>query len=198
MGKDKKDRYAPPKCKAILVCQRVIDQGGGRVTIHKVWSDFAPPYYPIDIGDFTVYLHLVAGIGTCIVDVNVVERDTGEVVARVEGIEPPFNLLHSRTNLPVPVESFVVKRPGLYDVIAYANGREIGPDRYSCSGPLRCIMSQKQPPGRTNEKVARLRPPYRYSTATLLTPVIGQRGVKQTPRSTTQPEDIMKASPSAD
>ena len=100
----------PPKCKAILLCQRtIIEAGTGQVSLIGLLEEFTLPELPSQIGPFTVYLQLIDGIAHHDYEISVELHDlANDAMIAEQGLKVKWEDRLYRINLIMPVKV----RPG--------------------------------------------------------------------------------------
>jgi len=116
----------PPKCKAILLCDRIIiDALTGHYNAIGIFDEFPVESFPGQSGFFTVYLQLTGGIGTYSITLEVRDLEDNKLIAHAEG--PATNFPRRSTKAHVIITSSPVRlgHAGPYDFVVLANGQEI-------------------------------------------------------------------------
>ncbi|MHB1035360.1 MAG: DUF6941 family protein [Pirellulales bacterium] len=135
MGKKKSRRKGavpPPKCKAILICERtIIEAGTGKVSLISLFDSFIVANVPGITTPFTVYLHLTDGVADHEYQITIELHDLsdGTVLAKAGGPKVQWKDRLAKLNLFIPVPALNVQHEGSYDFVVFANGQEI--DRQS-------------------------------------------------------------------
>lgn len=122
----KRGQKPPPKCKALLLCERtIIEAGTGNVSIIGVFDAFILPSFPNRTRPFTAFLQLTDGIGRydIIVEIHDLQRD--EVLGRGSGLGLIWPDRLVKVNLMIPIPALPLTHPGSYDLVVIANGQEI-------------------------------------------------------------------------
>lgn len=97
----------PPKCKAILLCERtIIEAGTGKVSLIGLFEKFTLSELPGQIVPFTVYLQLTDGIAQHDYEISVELHDLNNdtIIARASGPKVKWGDRLSRINLFMPVK----------------------------------------------------------------------------------------------
>jgi hypothetical protein len=134
MSKRRKPKRAkpPPKCKAILLCERVIiEEGTKNASIISIFTDFIVPGVPCGIGGFTVFVQLHDGIGRYGLTVEVHNLRDQTVIARSNRMEMAFDSRPNSHNVMIPVPPLPFKDVGAYDLVVFADNQEIDRQRFT-------------------------------------------------------------------
>ena len=132
----KQGRVPPPTCKAILLCRlAILEQGTGNPSLIGVFDRIILDGLPGMVGECTVFLQLVNGIGAydIVVEVHDLEQDKVLGRARVASIDFPDR--SARANVVIPVPGIPIPHPGVYEFVVLANDQEI--DRQQFIAALR-------------------------------------------------------------
>jgi hypothetical protein len=130
----------PPKCKAILLCDYVIqDAVTGKNTLVGIFDQFIASAYPFQMPHFHLFLHLVDGIGSYDLSVEIHDLRDATIIARVTPKPLEFRERINRTNLILPFNGAQLPHDGAYDFVVLANGQEI--DRKQ----VRTLFPRRQP-----------------------------------------------------
>ena len=136
MAKEKSPRPKmeppPPRCKAILLCQRaIIEAGSGRISLIDLLTGFVVEANMT--GPFSIYLQLIEGISEYEYNVTVELHDLleGSVVGASAGTKLTWNDRLRRINLLIPIRSLTIQHPGFYDLVVLANKQEIDRQKFS-------------------------------------------------------------------
>jgi len=141
MAKKKRPRKGvvpPPKCKAILLCERtIIEAGSGKVSLIGLFDGFMVSGVPGKTGPFTAYLQLTDGIAGHEYEFTVELHDltNGSVIARARGPKVTWGDRLARLNLFIPVAPLVVQHTGAYDFVVLAGQQEIDRQRFGVTVP---------------------------------------------------------------
>ena len=141
MAKKKPSRKGvvpPPKCKAILLCERtIIEAGTGNVSLIGLFDAFVVRKIPGVTGPFTVYLHLTDGIEGHEYGITVELHDlsNGTIIAKAAGPKVKWADRLSRLNLFIPVPPLRVQHTGTYDFVVFANEQEIDRQTFGVAVP---------------------------------------------------------------
>jgi len=115
-----------PQCKAILPCERsLIEAGTARVSLVGIIEDFAVADIPASLPAFVVFLQLTDGVGRYTITAEIHDLQDDVILARSPEIAIEWSERLTRANLFLNVPSFAVQHEGAYDLVAFANGREI-------------------------------------------------------------------------
>ncbi len=123
----------PPKCKAILLCERtIIEAGTGKVSLIGLFEKFTLSELPGQIVPFTVYLQLTDGIAQHDYEISVELHDLNNdtIIARASGPKVKWGDRLSRINLFMPVKALRVRHAGAYDFVVFADKQEIDRQRF--------------------------------------------------------------------
>ena len=116
----------PPKCKAILLCDYVIqDAVTGKNTLVGIFDQLIASAYPFQMPHFHLFLHLVDGIGRYDLSVEIHDLRNATIIARVKTKPVEFRERISRANLILPFNGAQLPHHGAYDFVVLANGQEI-------------------------------------------------------------------------
>jgi hypothetical protein len=116
----------PPKCKAILLCEKtIIEAGTGKVSLIGITDVFWVSTLPEAIQPFSVYLHLTDGIGEYQVSAEFRDLVDDVVIARAAIGTVKWDDRLARVALIMPVPPIEVQHTGTYDLIILADDQEI-------------------------------------------------------------------------
>ena len=119
-----KQRAAPPKVDAILLCDHVHKDGvTDKHTLIGVWDSLQSPSYPARFGSIGLYLNLIGLNGTYRFSIIILAPDLSTVVARFE-LAPPLvapDPLH-RHEVAVDIGGITFPAPGRSTVRFLYNG----------------------------------------------------------------------------
>lgn len=110
----------------MLLCERtMVEAGSKKLSLIGLIDTISVPVFPTRTREMKLFLHLVDGIGDydLTVEFNELFEDRVVVKSKVANLSfperlAPRRLIYSIPGLPIP-------HPGRYDVIVFANGREI-------------------------------------------------------------------------
>ncbi len=126
----------PPKCKAILLCDRtIVEAGTGKASLIGIFDKFFVAQFPGVTSPFMAYVQLVDGIGKYTLSVEVHDLREGTVLAKMPPVEIEFAeritkavLMFAAPPLPLPHE-------GSYDFVVLADDQEIDRQKFEASSP---------------------------------------------------------------
>ncbi len=117
----------PPKCKAILLCERrIVEKGTEQVSLIGLFEELQVRGLPSNAGPIMVYLLLTDGVVEHVY--NMVEvRDllNDIVIAATDGATLQWDDRLGKITLLLRVERLVIDHEGNYDVVAFADGQEV-------------------------------------------------------------------------
>ena len=131
MAKNKTRRKGvvpPPKCKAILLCERtIIEAGTGKVSLIGLFDGFIVPKIPGITVPCTVFLHLTDGVADHDYQIAIELHDLsdGKIIAKAGGPKVQWKDRLAKLNLFIPVPPLKVQHVGRYDFVVFANKQEI-------------------------------------------------------------------------
>src|SRR5262245_5173846 len=126
MSKKKKEGKPPPKCKAILLCETaILDAQTGKVSVIHIFEGFNFSRFPAITKRVDAYLQLTSGIGKYLMTVEVHDLADNSVLARATVAEMNFRDRIGRQNLIIPIPPLPIAHAGVYDVVVFADGKEI-------------------------------------------------------------------------
>lgn len=131
----------PPKCKALLLCERaIIDANGGNVSLISIFDKCTLPEPHGTVSPFTVYTQLTDGIEGHQYEFTVELHDLSKdvVIARTPDLILTWKDRLTRISLVMLVRSLQITDPGVYDAVVLANREEVDRQQF------RVVM----PPGR--------------------------------------------------
>jgi hypothetical protein len=115
-----------PRCKAILLCEKVIvDRVTGQSSIIGILDAFRLTAYPGRMRPFNAFLQLVDGIGKYHVVVEIHYLQMDRMIARSAGFGIDFPQRLCRLAVTIPIPAMELRYPGRYDVVVLANDQEI-------------------------------------------------------------------------
>src|SRR5665213_2886879 len=92
LPKRKRNPKPPPKCKAMLLCERaIIEHMTGNVSLINTFGGFALPSFPGQTNPFNVFLQLTGGSGRYAMTAELIDLRDNLVIGRAEGIEMKFD-----------------------------------------------------------------------------------------------------------
>lgn len=136
MAKKKKSptgKTPPPRCKAILLCEKtIIEAGTGGLSLIGIIGGFVVPQVPGRTRPFTVYLQLTDGIANHEYEITVEVHDLSDdtVIARAPGRKIRWGDRLAQFNLLIPVPPLPMRHAGAYDVVVFANQQEIDRQKF--------------------------------------------------------------------
>ena len=116
----------PPTCKAFLLCERaIVEAGTESVTLIGIINGVDVDEFPASLPPITTYLHLVDGIGSYEIHMEMQDLNSGEVIASslVAAIEFPER--PGLIELIIPISFLPIEHAGVYDIVVLANEQEI-------------------------------------------------------------------------
>ncbi len=128
----------PPKCKAILLCERtIIEAGTGRITLIGLFEELEIRPVPGKSGPFVIYLLLTDGIvgRDYEISIEIHDLDNDIVVARAADTVVRWTDRFTKVNLLFPVPSLDVECAGSYDIIVFADRQEVDRQRFEILAP---------------------------------------------------------------
>lgn len=124
-------RKPPPKCKALLLCDKTIVEAiTGKTSIIGVFDRFNVLEFPGRTAPFTVFLQLTDGIGRYDVVIEVHDLQNDQVLGRGSGIGLTWPEKLLKMNLMLPVPPVPITHAGVYDLVVFANGQEIDRQKF--------------------------------------------------------------------
>ena len=122
----------PPKCKAILLCERlIVDAQTGTASIICVFNALSVPRLPGRTRPFQVYLHLTNGIGRYNIVVEIHDLRKDEIIGRGSGLGIAFTNRLEAIQFAIPVPSLPIVHDGAYDLVVLADGQEIDRQQFA-------------------------------------------------------------------
>lgn len=123
-----------PKCQALLLCEKaIVDSRSGRTSLVDIIDAIQAPFFPCEYGPLVIFLQVAEGIGHYLIDVEVRDLTTDDVLARVLGTEVHFRDRLERINVILELGSIPLNQPGAYDVVVITDGRELDRQRLMVS-----------------------------------------------------------------
>jgi hypothetical protein len=114
--------------KAILLCERtIIESGTGQISLIGLFDELEVRAVPGTTGPFTVFLLLTDGIVGYDYEVSVEIHDLGNDVVIARATEPRLKWKDRLTtaHLLFPVSQLEVAHAGTYDIVVFADRREV-------------------------------------------------------------------------
>ena len=130
-----KEEKPLPGCKAILLCERtMIEAGTNKISLIGLIGTIAFESFPGRTKPMKLFLHLVDGIGQYDVSVEVHDLAEDNIVFRSKTARLSFSdrLLSRRPIFSIP--GLPVPHAGKYDVIVFADGKEIDRQQVTAIG----------------------------------------------------------------
>jgi hypothetical protein len=124
----------PPRCKAILLCERVIkDSRTGQSSIIGIFDRFNLRTFPGLAARYNAFLLLTDGIGSYAITLELHDLQTGVIRARAEGPTIDFPDRATKIEFVVEVPPIPLEHSGLYDLVVLANGQEIDRQQFQAA-----------------------------------------------------------------
>jgi hypothetical protein len=127
-GKGKRGRpdKPPPVCKAILLCDTVIqDAFTGKVSLIGLFEGFILRSMPGVTVPVIAFLQLIEGIGQYSLKVEVHDLANDKVIARAPPSAVNFPDRLARKQIIIPVPPLPMEHEGAYDFVVTADGKEV-------------------------------------------------------------------------
>ncbi len=138
----KRSPKPPPKCKAMLLCERaIVERLSGNVSLINTFTAFVLRAFPGFANPFTAFLQLTGGTGRYDVTAELVDLRNDKTFARATGMQIEFKTRLDRINVMIPVPQVKLPHDGRYDFVVYANGQVIERQEFSA-----ILMDAQQPP----------------------------------------------------
>ncbi len=119
-------QFPLPKCKAILICESTIMEAGtGLITIVRTFNQFAIPEFPGHTQTFELFVQLTDGIGRYDVHVEVHDLVEDRLLAKSPTRSAQWEDRLAPLDLIMAFPSLPIAHPGSFDLIVFANGREV-------------------------------------------------------------------------
>jgi len=122
----------PPKCKAILLCDKVIiEHGTKKASIIGIFDQFELPKLPGHTRPCTLFIQLVDGqVGRyeLVVEMHDLAEDT--IIARAPTLAVQWQERLSRLNVIMPIPPLPLQHAGQYDLVVFANDQEIDRQKF--------------------------------------------------------------------
>src|SRR5690348_700706 len=126
----KSGRKPPPKCKAILLCERtIIEEKTGIPSIIGAFDRFFVGSLPSTTGRFSVFLQLIDGLGEYRVTIQIRDLAEGEPIVQ----SPPRSVQIAKLELSTVIiecPPLEVTHPGAYDLVVLADDQEIDKQQF--------------------------------------------------------------------
>lgn len=127
--KEPDGKKPPPECKAILMCDQIIvDAMTGKSSLIGLFDRFTLIKFPVQLPPFWVFLQLVDGIGRYGLLVEIHDLREDKIIARLE-IPVEFPERTNRANVQFVVAGLPLSHSGVYDLVVFADGKEINRQR---------------------------------------------------------------------
>jgi len=122
----------PPRCKAILLCERtIIEAGSGSVSLIAAFDRFEFSHFPSLSRAFEIYLLLIDGIGRYDLVVEIYDLRDGTILGRLPPIEIEWPERLARMTIIIPIAPIPLDHAGEYDIVVFADGQEIDRLKFS-------------------------------------------------------------------
>ena len=134
----RKGTVPPPKCKAILLCERtIIEAGTGKISLIGLFDAFIVASVPGTTAPCTVFLHLTDGVADHEYQITIELHDLsdGTVIAKAGGPKVQWKDRFAKLNLFIPVPPLRVQHEGKYDFVVLANKQEIDRQTFGVKVP---------------------------------------------------------------
>jgi len=126
MASPKTEPKPPPRCKAILLCERIIAEATTqKVSLIDVFLEVSLPSFPGHSIPMRVFLQLIDGIGRYELTLEIQDLAEQRTIARGAGPRIAFPDRVTPLQLSLPIPGLTLMHPGRYDVIVFADGQEI-------------------------------------------------------------------------
>ena len=127
-----RQRKPPPRCKAIVICERtIIEAGSGSVSLIAAFDRFEVSHFPSVSRAFEIYLVLVDGIGRYQIVVEIYDLQEGTIFGRLPPIEIEWPERLARMTLVIPIAAIPLDHAGEYDIVVLADDQEIDRLKFS-------------------------------------------------------------------
>lgn len=122
----------PPRCKAILICERtIVEAETGSISIIAAFDRFELSRFPATSRAFEVFLLLVDGIGRYDLVVEIHDLRDGTVLGRLPPIEMEWPERLTRMTIIIPIAPVPFEHAGEYDVVVLADDQEVDRLKFS-------------------------------------------------------------------
>lgn len=133
----------PPKCKAILLCDQIIlDQFTGKISVVGVFEEYVLSQIPGFTVKACVFLQLVEGIGSCILEVRLEDVEARTVIGRGINVTVDFSDRTIKNNVVIALPSLPIAKAGFYDLVVLADGQEVDRQKFA----VRLIQASQPKP----------------------------------------------------
>jgi hypothetical protein len=123
----------PPKCKAILLCERsIIEAGTEQISLIGLIDDMVVDSFPGVTGEFKLFLSLINGSAGHPYQVSIEIQDlrSGATVARSTGPMLQWEDRLAKYNVFIAVDAMDVAHEGSYEIIVFADQQEVDRQRF--------------------------------------------------------------------
>jgi hypothetical protein len=131
-GSSRRVAVPPPKCKAMLLCDRIIVEAGtAKVSIIGTFDSFNLACFPGYTVPFTIYVVLIEGVigHDYEISVDFYDLDENSLLSHSIGSKALWTERLSRISLAMPVAPILMEHPGGYDLVVLADDQEIDRQR---------------------------------------------------------------------
>jgi hypothetical protein len=122
----------PPKCKAILLCERsIIEAVTRQISLIGLFEEFVVDALPGETHRFKLFLSLTDGIvgHEYTMSLEVQDLQDDRVIARTEGPPPIWHDRLAKLNVLIAVASIHVEHEGSYEIVVLADRQEVDRQR---------------------------------------------------------------------
>jgi hypothetical protein len=131
-GPSRRVAVPPPKCKAMLLCDRIIVEARTeKVSIIGTFDSCSLPSLPGHTVPFTIYLVLIEGaVGHKYeIAVDFYDLNDNSRLSHSIGSTALWTERLSRISIAMPVAPILIHHPGQYDIVVLADDQEIDRQR---------------------------------------------------------------------
>jgi hypothetical protein len=135
------DTKPAPTGLAIMVCDQIIeDKLTHKKSLIGIFNNISSPTFPCRHPQLCVFVSLTEGHGACTAQLRIVNEDTGEAVADMNG-QIQFPDIHAAVDLNFNLVGLTFPTAGLYSIEFYADDNLVLERRFHLTQ-----VKQQQPP----------------------------------------------------
>jgi hypothetical protein len=131
MGQGVRESRIPPRCKAILLCDKIlVEAGTGKISLVGIFDRVGVAGFPAAVGPFNAFLQMTDGVGRYEVFVEVHDLSDGLVLARTQSGMLEFKEPTDKINFQIAMPRWQARHGGAYDFVVLADDEVVERQRF--------------------------------------------------------------------
>jgi hypothetical protein len=127
----------PPKCKAMLLCERtILEVGSNKWSVIGIIHKVVCPRLPAHVLPINAFIQLTEGTGTYAITAGVWDLSTDKPLAQGQGATVEFADRLSVLQFALPLPPLLITHTGSFDVVVFADGQEIDRQKFTVVSSL--------------------------------------------------------------